>query len=108
MMLAIVSLLVEVLERHTGLISARLAPELKRGGERMLEVRSSKLKWPRKKKPVESPHATPSQPADDRQAQPEAKQAEPAVAPTAILDALRQARQQAKERTKRSGDGKRS
>src|SRR5262245_47653668 len=104
LMLATVLLLIEVLERHTGLVSARILPELKRGGERIREVRPAKLRWPRKKRPVEIAQPAPSQPGADQQARPEApetKQAEPAVAPAAILDALRQARQQAKERTKR-------
>ncbi|HKQ90310.1 MAG TPA: VWA domain-containing protein [Blastocatellia bacterium] len=99
--LATVLLLVEVLERHTGLISARLLPELKRGHERIREAAPAKLKWPRRKKPVEIAKPAPSQPVVERQTQPEAKQHEPAVAPAEILDALRQARQQAKERTKR-------
>jgi hypothetical protein len=101
LMLATVLLLVEVLERHTGLISARLMPELKRGHERVREAAPAKLKWPRRKKPVEIAKPAPSQPVVDQQTQPEAKQSEPSVAPAAILDALRQARQQAKERTKR-------
>ena len=101
LMLAAALLLFEVLERHTGLVSARLLPELKRGRERIREIGPSKLKWPRKKKPVESIEPAQPQPGADQQTQPEAKQAEPAVAPAAILDALRQARQQAKERTKR-------
>jgi len=102
--LTVVLLLIEVLERHTGLVSARLLPELKRGRERIREVRPVKLRWPRKKKQIEIAEPAPSQPGADRQAQPEApetKRVEPAVAPAAILDALRQARQQAKERTKR-------
>lgn len=101
LMLATAFLLVEVLERHTGLISARLLPELKLGRERIREAAPAKLKWPRRKKPVEIAKPAPSQPAADQQTQPEAQQSEPAVAPAAILDALRQARQQAKERTKR-------
>ncbi len=101
LMLATVLLLVEVLERHTGLISARLLPELKRGRERIREVRPAQLRWPRKKRPVEIDKPAPSQPAVDQQTQPETEQVEPAVAPAAILDALRQARQQAKERTRR-------
>ena len=101
LMLATVLLLVEVLERHTGLISARLLPELKRGHERIREAAPAKLKWPRRKKPVEIAKPAPTQPVVDQQTQPEAKQSEPAVAPAEILDALRQARQQAKERTKR-------
>jgi len=101
LMLATVLLLVEVLERHTGLISARLWPELRRGRERIGDFRPAKLKWARKKKRIEIANPVPSQPPADRQAQPEAEPAEPAAAPAAILDALRQARQQAKERTKR-------
>ena len=102
LMLATVFLLIEVLERHTGLITARLLPELKRGRERIRVVRPAKLRWPRRKKQVEIVERAPSQPGDDQKAQPETpetKQGE--VAPAAILDALRQARQQAKERTKR-------
>jgi Mg-chelatase subunit ChlD len=100
LMLATVLLLVEVLERHTGLISARLWPELRRGRERIGDFRPAKLKWARKKKRIEIANPVPAQPSAERQAQPEAEQAEPAAAPAAILDALRQARQQAKERTK--------
>jgi hypothetical protein len=94
-------LLIEVLERHTGLISAQLLPELKRGRERILEAAPAKLKWPRRKKPVEIPKPAPQPPAADQQTPSEAKPVEPEIAPAAILDALRQARQQAKERTKR-------
>jgi hypothetical protein len=101
LMLATVLLLIEVLERHTGLISARLLPELKLGRERIREFRPAKLRWTRKKKRIEIAEPAPSQPVADQQAEPEAKQAEPDVAPAAILDALRQARQQAKERTER-------
>ncbi len=101
LMLATILLLIEVLERHTGLISARLLPELKRGRDRIRESAPAKLKWPRRKKPVEIAKPAPSQPFADQQTQPEAEQSEPSVAPAAILDALRQARQQAKERTKR-------
>src|SRR5499426_1580063 len=101
LMLATALLLVEVLERHTGLISARLWPELRRGRERIGDFRPAKLKWARKKKRIEIAKPVPSQPSADRQAQPEEEQAEPAAAPAAILDALRQARQQAEERTKR-------
>jgi Mg-chelatase subunit ChlD len=101
LMLATALLLVEVLERHTGLISARLWPELKRGRERIRDVAPAKLKWPRKKKRIEIAKPDTPQPVVNQQAQPEAEQAEPTVAPAAILDALRQARQQARERTKR-------
>jgi len=101
LMLATALLLVEVLERHTGLISARLWPELRRGRERIGDFRPAKLKWARKKTRIEIAKPVPSQPSADQPAQPEAEQAEPAAAPAAILDALRQARQQAKERTKR-------
>jgi hypothetical protein len=101
LMLATLLLLIEVLERHTGLISARLLPELNRGRERIRDFKPAKLRWARRKMPVEVAETPPSQPVADQQAQVEAKQAEPAAAPAAILDALRQARQQAKERTKR-------
>jgi hypothetical protein len=101
LMLATVLLLIEVLERHTGLISARLLPELKLGRERIRDFRPPKLGSARRKRPVEIAEIAPSQPVADQQAEPEAKQTEPGAAPVAILDALRQARQQAKERTKR-------
>src|SRR5262245_41412920 len=101
LMLATALLLVEVLERHTGLISARLLPELKRGHERIQEAAPAKLKWPRRKKPVEIAEPAPSQPAADHSSQPSQPEVEPAVAPAAILDALRHAREQAKERTRR-------
>ena len=101
LMLATVLLLIEVFERHTGLISARLLPELNRGRERIRDFKPAKLRWTRRKRPVEVAETPPSQPVADQQSQAEAKQAEPAAAPAAILDALRQARQQAKERTKR-------
>jgi Mg-chelatase subunit ChlD len=99
LMLATLLLLTEVLERHTGLISARLWPELKRGRERIREVRPAKLRWPRKKRPVETAGPELSQSVADQR--PEAQPEDQAVAPAAILDALRQARQQAEERTKR-------
>jgi Mg-chelatase subunit ChlD len=101
LMLATVLLLVEVLERHTGLISARLLPELKRGRERIRGFRPAKPRWTRKNRPVEIANPAPSQPVADQQTQPEAKPVATEVAPAAILDALRQARQQAKGRTKR-------
>jgi Mg-chelatase subunit ChlD len=111
LMLATVLLLIEVLERHTGLISARLLPELKRSRDILSELgpefSPAKLRWPRKKRPAEIPKPAQSQSGDDHSsqpaqpAQPETKPAEPAAAPAAILDALRQAREQAKERTKR-------
>jgi hypothetical protein len=101
LMLATALLLVEVLERHTGLISARLFPELKRGRERIREVAPSPLKWPRRKERIEIAKPAQPPPVADQQARPDVKQAEPEVAPAAILDALRQARQQAEERTKR-------
>ncbi|HEY8459840.1 MAG TPA: hypothetical protein VIM99_05630, partial [Blastocatellia bacterium] len=104
LMLAIFLLLIEVLERHTGLVSARLLPELKRGRELRLDLRPrlwpAKFRWLRKKGLVEIAGRIPSQPLADRQAPPERKPADQAAAP-AILDALRQAREQAKERTKR-------
>ncbi|MGH9768190.1 MAG: VWA domain-containing protein [Blastocatellia bacterium] len=97
LMLATALLLIEVLERHTGLVSARLLPELKRGRERIREARPVRLKRPRADKKAEI--VAPSAPEidDNRQPAPEAARAEPA----AILDALKQARQQARERTKR-------
>jgi Mg-chelatase subunit ChlD len=101
LMLATVLLLIEVMERRAGLISARLLPELKRGRERIREARPAKLRWSRKERPVENASPAPSQSASDQRSEPDAKPAEPAAAPAAILDALRQAREQVKERTKR-------
>src|SRR5262249_31329987 len=92
LMLATLLLLVEVLERHTGLISTRLLPELKRGRELIREARPAPLKRPRADKTAESvaPAATKIE-QGDRQSASELEQAEPA----AILDALKQARQAA-------------
>jgi hypothetical protein len=102
LMLATLLLLIEVLERRAGLITGRLALELRRGGERVREVRTARLRWLRKKRPVETAAPDSSQPVADQQPRPGAKPSEPAeVAPAAILDALRQARQKASERTKR-------
>ena len=109
LMLAILFLLIEVLERHTGLITARVLPELKQGAERVQEIGPSR--WTRKEKRYDSAKPSASKSAQPKSAQPkpggkqpstaESKPAEPEAAPAAILDALRQARQQAKGRTKR-------
>ncbi|MBO0860191.1 MAG: hypothetical protein J2P21_17305, partial [Chloracidobacterium sp.] len=81
--------------------SSSLLPELKRGSERIRGARLAKLKWPRKQRPIEIAEPAPSQPVADQQPQ----SSQPAEkkqggAPAAILEALRQAREQAKERTK--------
>lgn len=95
LMLATVLLLIEVLERHTGLISARLLPELKREAERIREARVVRLKRPRADKTTEIVAPATPKIEDACQSVPEAEKAEPA----AILDALKQARQKASERT---------
>jgi hypothetical protein len=95
LMLATVLLLIEVLERHTGLISARLLPELERGRERIRKARAVKSKRPRADKTAEIVALAALKIEDSRQSVPEAEKAEPA----AILDALKQARQKARERT---------
>jgi Mg-chelatase subunit ChlD len=94
LMLAIVLLLVEVLERHTGLLSARLLPNLQWQRNKHREPKPVRLKRPRGDQSVKVSEPASLQ-ADGEQQKTE--QAEPA----AILDALRQARQQARERTKR-------
>lgn len=95
--LATALLLIEVLERHTGLISARLLPELKREAERIREARAAPLKRPRADKKAEMVAPTTPKVEADQQSVAEVEEAEPA----AILDALKQARQQARERTRR-------
>lgn len=95
LMLATALLLIEVLERHTGLISARLLPELERGAKRIREARAVKLKRPRADKAAEIVAPATLKIEDSQQSVPEVEKAEPA----AILDALKQARQKASERT---------
>jgi hypothetical protein len=95
LMLAVVLLLVEVLERHTGLLSARLLPVWQRERGKIREAKPVRLKRPRSDQTVKV--SEPASPQVDGEPQQKAEQAEPA----AIRDALRQARQQAKERTKR-------
>jgi hypothetical protein len=92
LMLATLLLLIEVLERHTGLLSARLLPVLRR--ERTGESKPVAAKQPR---PAKSSEPAPPQSPGETTAPDVAKEPEPA----AIMDALRQARRQAKERTKR-------
>jgi hypothetical protein len=91
-MLATLLLLIEVLERHTGLLSARLLPALRR--ERAGEPKPVTVKqpWPAKKSEPAPPQSSGAATSPDAAEEPE---------PAAIIDALRQARQQAKERTKR-------
>ncbi|MGE0126591.1 MAG: VWA domain-containing protein [Blastocatellales bacterium] len=95
LMISVFLLLVEVLERHTGLISARLLPELKRGRERIRESRPVSLKRFQAGKKGESVAPAAPKVEDARRSVPEVEKAEPA----AILDALKQARQQARQRT---------
>ncbi len=88
---AIALLLIEVLERHTGLMTARALPIL-------AGLRRKKKPKPAKpaisqSAPVSGETAIPIEPSNE----PDNKQPEP----TAILDALQQARQKAEERTKR-------
>ena len=97
LMLAILMLLIEVFERYTGLITGRMLPALKREREPISKPKAVELKRPRTDT-VTKANEPVSQPTDDeRQVEDKVEPAEPA----AILDALRKARQQAKERTKR-------
>lgn len=85
---AIALLLIEVLERHTGLITARALPMLAR------------MRREKKPKPAKSLISQPAQVSaivDEPDSETKNKQPEPA----AILDALQQARQKAGERTRR-------
>jgi hypothetical protein len=105
LMLAIFSLLVEVLERHTGLISTRLIPTLR--AERIAVP--DRLRWLRKTTVARTSEATPvehhDQQAIPNEIEPPAPAATPEAnseaSPTVIMEALRQARRQARERTKR-------
>jgi len=85
---AIALLLIEVLERHTGLITARALPML---------ARMRREKKPKPAKSLISQPAQVSAIANEPDSETKNKQPEPA----AILDALQQARQKAKERTRR-------
>lgn len=85
---AIALLLIEVLERHTGLITARALPIL---------ARMRREKKPKPAKPVIPQPAQVSAIANEPNSETENKQPEP----TAILDALQQARKKAEERTRR-------
>jgi hypothetical protein len=97
LMLAILMLLIEVFERYTGLITGRMAPALKREREPIRDPKAVELKRPRTVTAAKAGAPAPQQADGERQAEEKTEQAEP----IAILDALRQARQQAKERTKR-------
>jgi hypothetical protein len=91
---AIGLLLVEVLERHTGLVTARALPVL----QKLRPKLKAKLARPVAAKPLPAP-ASKIAPdaAEEMKVEPETRQPEPA----AILGALQQARQKAEERTKR-------
>ncbi len=96
LMLAILLLLIEVFERYTGLITGWALPAMKRERAPISEPKAVELKRPRTV--IAAKASEPIAPQSDEQpAESKAEQAEPA----AILDALRQARQQAKERTKK-------
>ncbi len=97
LMLATVFLLTEVFERHTGLVTSRLLPVLKRERGPVRELQPVKLKRPRTDAAARVGEAVPPQVDAEQQAESKAEPAEP----VAILNALRQAREQAKERTKR-------
>jgi hypothetical protein len=88
LILAALLLLVEVWERHSGLITLRLLPSLERAGragKRRVEIKKNEAKQPQS---VEEPKS------EIEQEEAPVEKAEPAE----ILDALQQARQQAKER----------
>jgi len=91
---AILLLLIEVLERHTGLVTAQTLPILQ------------KLKWtPKQKtalaKPVAVATATTEQVISTNAAEQEISQTEKPPEPATIFGALQEARQKASERTKR-------
>ncbi len=98
LMLATLLLLIEVLERHTGLITARLLPVLQRDRERPPDAMP--VQAPRPRMETTAKMSRPVSPQADEEPQPPTT-TEPAEPAAAIMDALRQARQQAKERTKR-------
>lgn len=97
LMLAILMLLIEVFERYTGLITGLVLPAVKREREPVRGPKAVELKRPRKVTATKASEPVSQKTDDERQAEGKVEPAEPA----AILDALRQARQQAKERTKR-------
>ncbi len=82
LILATLALLAEVLERHSGLITARMLPVLLR--EREPKIKTRKVE-PKRQQP---------EPVQQAPSEIESEQVEP----VAILSALQQARQQAKER----------
>jgi hypothetical protein len=96
--LAIVLLLIEVLERHTGLVSRQRLPALPGKLELRWQTKRKKTKPVEVKQPIQAGGVTTlKEVTEEPQDSPPSEQAEPA----AILDALRQARRQAKERTER-------
>lgn len=91
---AIILLLLEVLDRHTGLVTAQVFPILKR----FQSKQASKLPKSISVKPVtRSANATEANAVEAMKPELETKQPEPAE----IFDALQQARKKAKERTQR-------
>jgi uncharacterized membrane protein len=91
---AIGLLLIEVLERQTGLVTAHALPVLRR----LRPTRKPKLAQPVMTKPAkETVSAVSNDPTEESKAELEIKQPEPA----AIFGALQKARQKAEERTKR-------
>lgn len=94
LMTAILLLLIEVLERHTGLLTARLLPVLQTRLQRVPKPRPAPVVPTVGSAPVSAPASPPVETPEP--ARP-AEQTEPA----AIFSALQQARQKAKERTKR-------
>jgi len=98
LMLAILLLLVEVLERHTGLVSlfsAQLLPILRA----KLPRTKRRARYPLEAKPdqIVGDNSTSALPIEKTRSEETAEEREP----TAIFSALQQARQKAKERTKR-------
>mgnify|MGYP000066525124 CR=1 FL=1 len=91
---AIALLLIEVLERHTSLVTAQAFPIL----QKLKPTRKPKHSQPVIPKPViTSANATPPNAVEEPNIEPTIKQPEPAE----MFDALQQARQKAKERTQR-------
>jgi Mg-chelatase subunit ChlD len=92
LILATLLLLVEVLERHSGLITSRLLPSLERAGRTRIHRVELKKKEAKQPQSVEEPASE-----IEREEAPVEK-SEPAE----ILGALQQARQQAKERIQKN------
>ncbi len=94
LLIAIAVLLIEVLERHTGLVTAHAWPLL----QRFRPKQTPKLSKPIINNPALAPaNAIQADAVEKPKNEPETKQPEPAE----IFDALQKARQKAKERTQR-------